>query len=455
MSEPKMTVLVVDDEPIKRVSLQIELGEAGYEVIDAADARIALRILEGRIPDVVVTDLRMPGMDGVAFLDEVKRRSPGVYVILMTAYGTVDTAVDAIKRGAYDYITKPFRTDVLLEKLDRIRAYRRSEASGEAVAETGLGRLVGVGRAMCQVFEQVRAASAGDEPVLICGEAGTGKTVIAESIHQLSARRSGPCVRVNCETLPDRMLAADLFGPEAGAGGDGKRGLIDQAAAGTLLVENIHRLSPTTQARVAQKLEETRFAPPEAAAPMPARWIATSKVPLLEMVRRGEFREDLFYRLSSRVVNVPSLRDRREDIPALVRCFVEKHAALARSAEGRPVGISAHAMDMLMAYHWPGNVLELEHAVEQALTRCDGAEIRPEHLPALPTTADAGQAAVSVPEVGLGLNQTVADVERMLIEAALRHSAGNQARAAQILRIPRTTLRDKMTKYGLVGEVQS
>jgi DNA-binding NtrC family response regulator len=455
--QSKMTVLVVDDEPIKRVTLQIELGEAGYEVLDAADAQIALRLMEGRLIDVVVTDLRMPGMDGIGFLDEIKRRSPGTYVILMTAYGTVDTAVDAIKRGAYDYITKPFRTETLLDKLDRIRSYRLSEHSAEGTPGGGLGRLVGTSHGMRQLFEQACAAASGDEPVLIFGEAGAGKTSVAEAIHQLSTRRAGPLVRINCEALTERTAAAELFGVEADGPGDRRGGLYEQAADGSLLIENVDRLSQVMQARLLQTLEHSRMATATGQEHVSSgpRLLSTTKVALLESVRRGEFREDVFYRLSTRILSVPSLRDRREDIPVLVRSFVAKHAALARAGVGQTVGISAHAMDLLMAYHWPGNVLELEHATEQALTRCDGLEIRPEHLPPLLCGADPAQMAVSVPEVSLGLNQTVSDVERMLIEAALRHSAGNQARAAQILRIPRTTLRDKMTKYGLVGDAPS
>lgn len=455
MSQPKMTVLVVDDEPIKRVTLQIELSEAGYEVIDAADAQIALRVMEGRAVDVVLTDLRMPGMDGIGFLDEIKRRSPGTYVILMTAYGTVDTAVEAIKRGAYDYITKPFRTETLLDKLDRLRSYRVSEQPPESAEKQGLGRLVGSSHGMRQLFDEALAAAAGEEPVLIFGEAGTGKTSVAEAIHQLSARRGEAFIRSNCEGMTDRTAAAELLGTEADGSGEHRAGLFEQAAGGSLLVENVDRLSQTLQARLAQALENSHAGTGPNGASRRPRLLATTKVAMLERVRRGEFREDLFYRLSARVLTVPSLRDRREDIPVLVRSFVTKHAALVRAGVGPITGASAHAMDLLMAYHWPGNVLELEHTIEQALTRCDGPEIRPEHMPSLVSGSNPEEMAVSVPEVGLGLNQTVSDVERMLIEAALRHSAGNQARAAQILRIPRTTLRDKMTKYGLVGDTSS
>lgn len=448
MSESKMTVLVVDDEPIKRVTLQLELAEAGYEVIDAADAPIAMRLMEGRIPDVVVTDLRMPGMDGIAFLDEIKRRWPGTYVILMTAYGTVDSAVEAIKRGAYDYITKPFRTEALLEKLERIGSYRAAHAVSEGTANSGFGRLIGNARSMRLLFEQARAAAADPGPVLIFGEGGTGRTSLAETIHQSGGRRGEPLARVHCETLVERTAAAELFGGEPGVPGDGEPGLLD-APSGGVLFENIDRLSPGLQSRLLCAME-ARSAPD--AAPAAARLMATTKVALLESVRRGEFREDLFYRISARILSIPALRERREDIPALAHHFTVRHAALNRAATSEPVTISPHAMDLLVAYHWPGNVLELEHVIEQSLARCDGAEIRPEHLPSLPSKSESRPVSLPIPEVGTGLSQTVSDVERMLIEAALRHSAGNQARAAQILRIPRTTLRDKMTKYGLVGD---
>ncbi|MBN1490640.1 MAG: sigma-54-dependent Fis family transcriptional regulator [Phycisphaerae bacterium] len=454
MSQQKMTVMVVDDEPLKRITLQLELSEAEYEVLEAADAQIALRLLEGKSVDVVVSDLRMPGMDGIAFLDELKRRSPETDVILMTAYGTVDTAVDAMKRGAYDYITKPFRTEVLLEKLDRLATYRSSGREDAESPEASLGRLVGGGHRMRQLFEQIRVAAAGDEPVLVIGEPGTGKTTVAETIHELSSGRGGAIVRLNCETLTEHTAMAELFGTASSVSGAHRPGRIEQASAGTLLIENVDRLSPAIQTRLAQVLETGQIDLEQARIAVEARIISTTKASLLDIVRRGEFREDLYYRLSVRTLTLPAMRDRREDIAALTRRFVAKHAILIGPAASDRIDVSPHAMDLLASYHWPGNVLELEHAIEQALTRCGGEEIRPEHLPASVTASDPSRMAVSVPEVGLGLNQTVADVERTLIEAALKECAGNQAQAAQVLRIPRTTLRDKMTKYGMVGEAR-
>ena len=455
MSPNKTTVLIVDDEPLKRITLQIELGDAGYDVLEAADARIALRVMEGRPVDIVVTDLRMPGMDGIGFLDEIKRRWPETDVILMTAYGTVDTAVSAIKRGAYDYITKPFRTETLLEKLDRLRAYRSSERGSASADEEAFGRIVGRSVSMRRLIEQIRAAGRGDEAVLIVGEEGTGKTLIAETIHQLGARRSGPFLRINCELLQDHSTDAELFGS---ATEPGRPGRLQQAIGGSLLIQNVDRLSPPLQAKLLNVIEGGGISGNDgndARSPAGVRLITTTKIALLDRVRRGEFREDLFYRLTVRTLNVPPLRDRREDIPALARAFIRTHGFLAKSSGSQPIEFSTHALDLLMAYHWPGNVMELEHVVEQALTRCGGQDIRPEHLPPYLCESDPAKLGVSVPEVGLGLNQTVADVERTLIEAALRQSSGNQARAAQILRIPRTTLRDKMTKYGLVGEASA
>jgi len=451
MSQPRMTVLVVDDEPLKRTTLQIELRDAGYEVYEAPDAHSALRLLDARAVDVVVTDLRMPGMDGLAFLEEIRSRRPGTYVILMTAYGTVDTAVTAIKRGAYDYLTKPFATETLIDRLDRIRMYRFAE-SPAALEVHSVGRLIGVSHRMRQLLEQVRLAAAGREAVLISGEPGTGKSLVAETIHQLAHGRAAGLARVNAELLPERSVETELFGGQLPVSGSYRPGRLEQAAGGTLLIENVDRLSRAVQSRLLQALETQAVETATGTVPLTARLISTTRTVLLENVRRGEFREDLYYRLSARSLCVPPLRDRREDIPALAQEFVARHSALARAADGGSVGISAHAMDLLMGYHWPGNVLELEHTIEQALTRAAGEEIGPEHLPGSLSESEDRSATLPLPEVGIGLNHTVAEVERTLIEAALRHSAGNQARAAQLLRIPRTTLRDKMAKYGLVGE---
>jgi DNA-binding NtrC family response regulator len=455
MNESQFTVLVVDDEPLKRVSLQVELGEAGYDVVEAADGGLALRQMDARPVDVVVTDLRMPGLDGLAFLNEVKRRWPGIDVILMTAYGTVDTAVEAMKRGAYDYITKPFKTDVLLAKLERLRAYRQSQAADAAPPGDGLGRMAGATLGMRQLFAQIRSAADGTEPVHIGGEPGAGKTLVAETIHKLSPRRGCALVRLNCEVLTDHTVEGELLGVPSSVSDMRRPGRIEQAAGGTLLIENVDRLGAGLQAALAQALVSGQLEMNGGQVPVNTRVITTAKVPLADHVQQGAFREDLYYRLSVRLIAVPPLRDRREDIPALSRRFVEQHAPLAGVSGESPVEISAHAMDALTGYHWPGNVMELEHAIEQALTRCGGSEIRPEHLPAAIRETTSREMGVPVPEVGLGLNQTVADVERTLIEAALRHCSGNQARAAQLLHIPRTTLRDKMAKYGLVGDSQA
>jgi len=438
MDTQKLSVLVVDDEPVKRVTLQIELNEAGFEVAEAADAKIALDQLAKKPADVVVSDLRMPGMDGIAFLDEIRRRWPSTDVLIMTAYGTVDTAVAAMKRGAYDFIAKPFRTAVLLEKLERLRVYRAAKSN----AGTGgpeFGRLLGSGPAMRELCAQIRAAADGSEPVLIIGEAGTGKTLIAETIHQLSASRSSGLVRFNGEGLTDATAAAELFGVESDVSGVRKTGRYEQAAGGVLLIENVDKLGLQVQARLCGLMGASEG----------ARVVATSRRTFPEIIRRGEFREDLYYRLSWRTLTVPPLRQHSEDVPVLAQCFVERHAPLSTAGTQ---GISPHAMDLMIGYSWPGNVLELEHAIEQAIVRCGGAEIRPEHLPASICETDPNRVVGVMPEVGQGLTETVADVERRLIEAALRHCNGNQARAAQVLRIPRTTLRDKMTKYGLVGD---
>ena len=448
-------ILVVDDEPLKRITLQIELSEQGYEVYEAADAHTARRIFDRKPIDAVVSDVRMPGMNGLDLLAHIKQNRPEVDVILMTAYATIDTAVLAIKRGAYDYITKPFTTQMLLDKLERLFATRERK-EGNHQTET-LQRLVAVSQNMKLLFEQVRAVANSERTILLRGESGTGKELIAEAIHLHSQRADKPFIRFSCAALQPSVLESELFGHEKGAFTGAirqKAGRFELANNGTILLDEVDDIPIELQVKLLRVVEQQEFERVGGETPvhMDVRLICATKRDLLKLVKEGRFREDLYYRLNVICLAIPPLRERPDDIPVLARHFLEKHAALVGN---KKVTISPHTMDELTRHCWPGNVRELEHVLERALAFCDGQEITPEHI--LPLGGELAEstawaAGLEPAENGkLSLNETLSDIERRMVLMALRSCENNQVRAAQRLGIPRTTLRDKMAKYKIPG----
>ncbi len=437
----KGVLLVVDDEPLKRITLQIELSQAGYTVLDAADAAAAIKVLSSRPVDVLITDLRMPQMDGLQLLEQVKARWPQTHVVLMTAYGSVDSAVAAIKRGAYDYLTKPFKTEMLLEKLERLRSARGwvTDKDRPVPLPERLGSLTGVSLATRRLFQQIRAIADSDRPLLIEGESGTGKSLVARAVHELSRRSDRPFVTCDCATCSSETGDADLAAP------------FEHAAGGTLYMAGVDSLPRAAQVRLLHILESRTLDKAGNAQPVEVRLVCSTTRELRTLVDAGDFRQDLYYRLSAASLSVPPLRDRREDIPLLARQVLERVAAARGDGKPRPTRISPHAIEVLLGYHWPGNVRELEHVIERAATLTGGEEIELKDI-LLPQQAQT--ARVPVPSERLpGLTETIAGIERSLIDSALRRAAGNQARAAQFLGIPRTTLRDKMAKYGMGAPV--
>lgn len=454
MSEPtKGVLLVVDDEPLKRVTLQIELTEAGYTTVEASDAATAMQHLRSKPVDVVITDVRMPGVDGLQFLRMIKAASPKTQVILMTAFGSIELAIEAMKRGAYDFLTKPFKTELLLEKLDRLRS-SSDWPNVQDVAPTvvRLGPLVGRSYAARQLFEHIRTVADNERSMLIEGENGCGAELVAQAIHQLSRRAKGPFLRVNCAAFSPPLLDADLFGSTTLPASEGESGRLAAARGGTLFLDEIDALPMELQVKFLRFLEqrEAESAGQSNGHGTDVRLLCATHRDLRQLVDNGKFRQDLYYRIAAVSLLVPPLRDRRDDIPLLAEEFLAHQAA----GNGKPVPtrISVHASEALMGYTWPGNLLELEHTLERAITMASGDAIELKDI-VLPKSSAQTPAEVW-PDMTHSLTTTIAGVERKLIDAALRRATGNQARAAQFLGIPRTTLRDKMAKYGMVGASQ-
>jgi len=381
------TVLVVDDKEMMRESVTATLRRAGFEVASASDGAGALEAIARKRPDAVVTDLRMPGLSGVELLERVRRIDDDIPVVLMTAFGTVETAVSAMKAGAFDYVTKPFEGDELIISVKRaiahaaivrenavLRASATPAAGGNAGASgekpgVGLDRIIGNSPAIRRVKEQVLAVAGSHGTVLICGESGSGKEVIAHAIHELSPRAGSPFLAVNCAALSESLLESELFGHERGSftGADKlRKGRFELAHGGTLLLDEVSEVGPQIQAKLLRVLQERAFERVGSSITIgvDVRIVATSNRDLPQSVKRGEFRHDLFFRLNVLPIHLPPLRDRAEDVGALATHFV---AQICRREGRDALAISAEALQVLAAYRWPGNVRELQNICERAV----------------------------------------------------------------------------------------
>ena len=443
MSEStKGVLLIVEDEPLKRTTLRIELTGAGYQVIEAADAMSALQLLARQPVDVVISDLRLPGMNGLQFLDRVKADAPQTHVIMMTAYGSVDTAVQAIKRGAYDYLTKPFQIEELLGKLDRLRAGQTAGTGNGAPYTERLAMMAARSYAMRRLFDQVRKVADSLHAILILAEPGTNAEQIAQVIHELSSRAAKPLSKVNATAMPPHQLDAALFTPNTGA--------FAVAQGGTLFIDGVDLFPSDLQSRLLHVLTTGTLPLTFNNTRTDVRVLCATRTDLRRLVDNGRYSEDFYYRLSAITLTVPPLRDCPEDIPLLATQFAQAEAA--RTGNGAaPKQFTPHALDMLMSYHWPGNTTELERVIARAVAFAETDEIQAKDI--LLPIGDAGGVPEPpvIPEGVSGLTEAVAGVEKTLIDNALRRVSGNQAKAAQLLGIPRTTLRDKMAKYGIGG----
>ncbi|MBN2494117.1 MAG: sigma-54-dependent Fis family transcriptional regulator [Deltaproteobacteria bacterium] len=448
-----LQILVVDDDEGIRVQLSGFLEECGYRTITAESGEEALDLLRADPCRIALVDHKMPGMDGLELVQHLRARYPEMVLIMMTAYGTVESAVAAMKAGVHDYLLKPIGPDPLQHKLgfvaEKIRAEDELASLRNLVRERyRFDRLIGASAKMQNVFSLIESAAVCDLSVLITGETGTGKELTARAIHVNSARRERPFVGMNCAAVPEGLMESELFGHVRGAftgASQARLGKLASAQGGTLLLDELSAAPESFQVRLLRVLEEMSFTPVGSDETMEVdiRVIATMNTAAEEEVRSGALRRDLFYRLNVLRIDLPALRERREDIPLLVRDVLERYAQRGRQEKVR---VSPGFVDELMAWHWPGNVRELQNAVEAALAVSDG------NLSAgdIPTALLRGREADAQASTGpTKLRDFLANAEQAHIEDALRQTDGNMRRAARLLAIGERSLRRKLSQYGI------
>ncbi|MBS1110233.1 MAG: two component, sigma54 specific, transcriptional regulator, Fis family [Anaeromyxobacteraceae bacterium] len=449
-------VLVVDDEESMRHLLTVILSDRGYDVRAVSNGEDALRELATRDYDLVLSDVRMPRMDGVVLLRKALDLHPGLTFIVMSAYGTHDTAIEAMKAGAYDYVSKPFKPDevllVLRKAEERLRLSRENRRlRSQLAADRGLESFVGASPTVQEMMRQVRKVAPTKATVLVTGESGTGKELVARAIHELSPRSAMPFVAVNCGAIPAELIESELFGHVRGAFTDAsrdKKGLAAEADGGTLFLDEIGELPLNLQVKLLRFLEDeqVRRVGDTRSEKVDVRVVAATARDLVRATKEGLFREDLFYRLNVVNLRLPSLRERPEDVPALVEHFLAKHRRLRPEAPLR--GVSPEALEVLLAHRWPGNVRELEHAIERAVVLADGPMIQETDLPD-DVRAGPGPAPVARTSADLSVKRAFRALEQQLIRDALDRTGGNRTRAAELLDLSYRALLYKIKEYGI------
>jgi DNA-binding NtrC family response regulator len=451
------TVLIVEDKASMARMLKETLEAEGYRTIVAGDGKSGMKMISEERPDMVLTDLKLPGADGINVLKTSKEDDPLRPVIVMTAYGSVETAVDAMKQGAFDFITKPFDTDHLLMLIRRAIDNRRLVTENillreECSSRVGMPEIVGNSRGIVEVAENIRKVAPTKSTVLLLGESGTGKELFSRAIHQLSDRKDYPFVAINCAAIPRDLLESELFGYEKGAftGADARKiGKFELANKGTVFLDEVGEMDAKLQSKILRVLEESEIERIGGTAPVKidVRVIAASNMDLERAVSEGVFREDLFYRLNVFPLRIPPLRDRIEDIPLLVEHFVSGSAGEIKST-GREV--SPKAVEILTNYGWKGNVRELKNTIERAIILCEGNTITPEHISLSPV--QSGFQRNELP-----MNGTLSDVakeaariaESERIRRALKDAKGNKTKAAKSLEVSYKTLLTKIKEYNI------
>ncbi|MBO5729907.1 MAG: sigma-54-dependent Fis family transcriptional regulator [Treponema sp.] len=443
------TILIIDDEKNIREGLSAALELDGYSVKLAANGAEGLALIEKGDIDLVITDLRMPGISGEEVLAKVRGESPGIPVIVLTGHGSIDTAVDAMRNGAYDFLTKPLSLDRLSLIVKRALAgreleIRHSSLQQELDAKASFESIIGKSTEMQRIFQMVRKAADAKASVLITGESGTGKELIANALHNLSPRKNNPFIKVHCAALSETLLESELFGHEKGAftgAASRKRGRFELANTGSIFLDEIGEINQNVQIKILRVLQDKRFerVGGEETLEVDVRVIAATNRNLVEEIAQGRFREDLFYRLNVVHIQVPPLRDRKDDIPLMLNAFLDE---FNRENNKSITGFDSRSRSALYKYDWPGNIRQLRNCVESAVVMCSGNEITLEDLP--PTVRGAAES--NVIQVPMGI--TMAEAEKIIIQQNLASNQGNKSKTADILGIGRKTLHRKLEEYG-------
>jgi len=451
------SVLVIDDEPVLQDVLGTLLRGAGFEVHGATSAAAGLKQLHDEEFDVVLLDLMLPDQSGLDLLPEIKTYDPHLPVVVITAYSSVESAIEAMRLGAFHYVPKPFKNEEVLHLVRRAAERRRLQAENLLLRSRleGMGEIVGTSRRMQEVFELIRRAAPARSNIMITGESGTGKELVARAIHRLSPRDSKPFVPVHTSAIPSELLESTLFGHVKGAftgAVSSRKGLFEAAHHGTLFLDEVGTVNAETQTkllRVIQEREIRRVGGVEARG-VDVRLLAASNVDLWAEVQAGRFREDLYYRLNVITIELPPLRDRREDIPLLVAHFLRTYS---EENERDVIGFSAEAIDALTEYSWPGNVRELENAVERSVVMSRGETVELEELPLALRTAPMDELTISeLPADGLDFRFAVDAFKAQLIAQALKQTGGVQRQAARLLQVSPTTFNEMVHRFGLTDK---
>ncbi|CUU04751.1 two-component system, NtrC family, response regulator [Candidatus Thermokryptus mobilis] len=454
-----MKVFIIEDEYIKLVTLSEFLKRYGYEVFPFGDPIEAMRKLENEKPDVVVTDIIMPGMDGFEVLEKVKQCFPRIYVIMITAYGSIDSAIKAMKMGAYDYITKPFKSEDLLLRLEKIKELEELKRENESLRrqlkeQYRFTNIVGRSKKMSEVFDKIEVFSNSDYNVVIEGESGTGKDLIARAIHNSSARKEKPFVKISCVSLPETLLESELFGSVKGAytGAVDRKGRFEIADGGTIFLDDIDDMPLNLQAKLLRFLDTKEFerVGSSQTIKVDVRVICATKIDLWSKVQEGKFRDDLYYRLNVLKIKVPPLRERKEDIPLLVEHFLK--------IAGRDnVKFTSEAMQVLISYDWPGNVRQLENTIYRICTLLDKDIVDVSDIPddilgfeRTKISLDGQGVGINFDDLSrIGLDELLSKIEFEAIKWALKRTENNKTKAADLLGLKKSTFFERLKKYNL------
>lgn len=447
-----MKIFLAEDERILRVSLADELRDAGYQVFEFAEASGVLQKIAGETPDLLITDIRMPGIDGLELLEKVKKLSPDTIVVVMTAYASVDTAIKALKLGAYDYLSKPFRNEEILHLTNRVAELRDIKQDNlrlqtQISEKFDFSSFAGESNSVKKIFELVQSVAHSNASVLITGETGTGKEMLANIIHYNSNRGNKPFVKVSCAILAREVFESELFGHEKGAftGAEkSRKGRFEIADKGTIYLDDIDDVPLELQVKLLRVLQEQEVEPvgTTQAVRIDVRVVASTKYDLKKLISQGKFRDDLFYRLNVIPIHIPPLRERKDDIRILVKKF------LAEFSQGKPLELSPDAMKVLENYAWPGNVRELKNLMERLALTTTGNHITVADIPSEFIKPDISDNDLEVNDQW-NLEEILAATEVKLIKAAMVRSGGNKTKAAKLLNIPLSTFRTKAEKHGL------